>query len=304
MSSNNGRKQKGLSKGAPSMADVAWELPGYLMIIGGADRLDHTGTLAKLFLQLVERTERHSEQRDIVLVTTATRHPDILEKEYVRIFTRYGYDPARIHSPSLSNHEDAMDPHTMDLLSRAAGIFITGGDQYALTQVLDRSTAERAIMDSYGRGAVVAGTSAGATAMGRPMVVAGGGTGELRMGMVQMSNGLGWAGDDIIIDTHFGARGRFPRLAASVAEHPAALGVGIDENTCVLLDCHGRATIWGAGVVYFVDASHVAVNTAHGTFPGTPISVGPLQVAVLASGGEYDLRERRVLLEMGAPARV
>ncbi len=197
-----------------------------------------------------------------------------------------------------------MDQHTAQLLSRAAGIFVTGGDQYALTQALDHSRVEEAIMEAYGRGAVVAGTSAGATAMGKPMLVAGGGTGELRMGMVQMSNGLGWAGDDIIIDTHFGARGRFPRLAASVAEHPAALGVGIDENTCLLLDCHGHSIVAGAGVVYFVDASHAVVNTAHGTFPGTPISVGPLQVAVLSAGGEYDLRGRRVLLEMGAPSRV
>lgn len=286
------------------MADAPWQLPGYLMIVGGADRLDHTGTLAKLFLQLVERTERHSEQRGIVLVTTATRHPDILEKEYVRIYTRHGYDPARIHTPLLSNHDEAMDERTKDLLSRAAGIFITGGDQYTLTQVLDRSRAEKAIMEAYGRGAVVAGTSAGATAMGRPMVVAGGGTGELRMGMVQISNGLGWAGDDIIIDTHFGARGRFPRLSAAVAEHPAALGVGIDENTCVLLDCHGHAAVKGTGVVYFVDASRAVVNTAHGTVPGTPISVGPLQVSVLSSGGEYDLRTRRVLVEMGAPSGV
>lgn len=304
MSSNNGRRHKGLLTTAPSMADVPWELPGYLMIIGGADRLDHTGTLAKLFLQLVERTERHSEQRDIVLITTATRHPEILTNEYVRIFTRNGYDPARIHAPLIRNHEEAMDEQKAQLLGSAAGIFITGGDQYALTQVLDRSNAEKAIMEAYGRGAVVAGTSAGATAMGKPMLVAGGGTGELRMGMVQMSNGLGWAGDDLIIDTHFGARGRFPRLTASVAENPAALGVGIDENTCLLVDCHGHGVVAGAGVVYFVDASHSIVNTAHGTFPGTPISVGPLQVAVLAAGGEYDLRGRQVVLEMGAPSRV
>lgn len=304
MSSNNGRRHKGLLVNTPSVADVPWELPGYLMVIGGADRLDHTGTLAKLFLQLVERTERNSALRDIVLITTATRHPEILTNEYVRIFSRHGYDRERIHAPLIRNHEEAMDQQTMDLLGSAAGIFITGGDQYALTQVLDHSRAEEAVMDAYGLGAVVAGTSAGATAMGKPMLVAGGGTGELRMGMVQMSNGLGWAGDDLIIDTHFGARGRFPRLAASVAENPAALGVGIDENTCMLVDCHGHATVAGTGVVYFVDASHSIVNTAHGTFPGTPISVGPLQVAVLAAGGEYDLRSRRVLLETSVPTRV
>lgn len=304
MSSSNGKRNKGLLSAVPDMADVPWQLPGYLMIIGGADRLDHTGTLHKLFLQLVERTERNSEQRDIVVITTATRHPEILKQEYQRIFTRHGYDPAHLHAPLMRNHEEAMNEETMELLRGAAGIFITGGDQYALTQVLDRSRAEEAIMDAYGKGAVVAGTSAGATAMGRPMLVAGGGTGELRMGMVQMSNGLGWAGDDLIIDTHFGSRGRFPRLAASVAEHPAALGVGVDENTCVLLDCHGLATVAGTGVVYFVDGSHVDVNTAHGTYPGTPISVGPLQVVVLAAGGEYDFRTRRAVLEMGAHSQV
>ena len=129
-------------------------------------------------------------------------------------------------------------------------------------------------MTAYGRGAVVAGTSAGATAMGRPMIVAGGGSGELKMGMVQMSSGLAWAGDDLIIDTHFGARGRFPRLASAVAEHPAALGVGIDENTCLLVEYTGECSVAGTGVVYFVDGSHLTLNTAHGTHIGHPVRWG------------------------------
>lgn len=300
MSSSNGRAANGVD----AVAEQPWQTPGYLMIIGGADRLDQNGTIARLFLNLVERTERNSGQRDIVIITTATRHPEILTNEYIRIFTRLGVERERIHAPFIRNHEEAQDERTMRLLRDAAGIFITGGDQYTLTQVLDRSRAERAIMEAYGRGAVVAGTSAGATAMGRPMVVAGGGTGELRMGMVQMSNGLGWAGNDIIIDTHFGARGRFPRLTASVAEHPEALGVGIDENTCVLLESSGRCTIVGTGVVYFVDAAHTTVNTAHKSHSGTPISVGPLQVTVLAAGERYDLHARRLPLEVGVASKV
>lgn len=287
-----------------SAVSAPWKTPGYLMIIGGADRLDQNGTIASLFLQLVERAESNSKQRDIVIITTATRHPEILTAEYMRIFTRLGFDRSRIHSPYIRTFDEAQDERTMQLLSSAAGIFITGGDQYTLTQVLDRSRAERAMMAAYGSGAVVAGTSAGATAMGRPMLVAGGGTGELRMGMVQMSNGLGWAGEDIIIDTHFGARGRFPRLAASVAEHAEALGVGIDENTCVLLDSEGIGTIVGSGVVYFVDAASAGVNTAHGSHPGLPISVGPLQVTVLASGEQYDLYARRLVVEIEASSKV
>ena len=298
--------QNDSSRTAPfdALLNAPWVTPGYLMVIGGADRLDPDALIARLFLGLVDRVVSHSQQRDIVLVGTATRHPEILTTEYVRIFSRLGYDAKRIHAPLIRNRDEAHDPHNWQLLESAAGIFITGGDQYALTQVLDRTPCEQAIMQAYDRGAVVAGTSAGATAMGRPMVVAGGGSGELRMGMVQISNGLAWAGDNLIIDTHFGARGRFPRLAAAVAEHPEALGIGIDENTCLLVSSGGHCTVAGSGVVYFVDASHVQHNSTREAHSGQPISVGPLRVDVLSSGGEYNLSTRENLLAIGDACEV
>ncbi len=272
-----------------------WQTPGYLMIIGGADRLDARALLATIFLRLAERAEANSDLRDIVLVSTATRHPEILTGDYIRIFARLGLPRERLHAPLIRNRDEAHSAQNVHLLANAAGIFITGGDQYALTQVLDHTPVEEAIMSAYGRGGIVAGTSAGATAMGRPMIVAGGGSGVLRMGMVQMSGGLAWAGDDLIIDTHFGARGRFPRLAAAVAEYPAALGLGIDENTCLLVNGQGHATVVGAGVAYFIDASHLDLNSAPGSPPGQPISVGPLNVTILSANQQYDLRNRRVL---------
>jgi len=279
-------------------------MPGYLMIIGGADRLDPDALIARLFLGLVNRAVAHSQQRDIVIVGTATRHPEILTTEYVRIFSRLGYDAKRLHAPLIRNRDEAHDPQNWRLLENAAGIFITGGDQYALTQALDRTPCEQAIMQAYDRGAVVAGTSAGATAMGRPMVVAGGGTGELRMGMVQISDGLAWAGDNLIIDTHFGARGRFPRLTAAVAEHPEALGIGIDENTCLLVASGGHCTVAGSGVVYFVDASHAEHNSVREAHSGQALSVGTLRVDVLSSGGEYNLATRQNLLAIGEACEV
>lgn len=272
-----------------------WQTPGYLMIIGGADRLDTEHRLARLFLEVAHRAERHSDLNDVVIVSTATRHPEILTGEYIRIFTKLGVPVERIHAPYIRNRDEANDDEVVRLLSNAAGIFLTGGDQYTLTQMLDHTRAEESIRGAHGRGAVVAGTSAGATAMGRPMIVAGGGSGELRMGMVQMSRGLGWAGDDVIIDTHFGARGRFPRLASAVAEHPANLGIGIDENTCLLVDSAGHALVAGTGVAYFVDASHAQLNTAHGAHTGQPISVGALEVTVLAAGQRYEIQERHAL---------
>lgn len=281
-----------------------WATPGYLMIIGGADRLDPDALIARLFLGLVDRVTSHTDQRDIIIVSTATRHPEILTTEYVRIFSRLGYEANRLHAPLIRNRDEALDPQNWRLLENAAGIFITGGDQYSLTQVLDRTPCEQAIMQAYDRGAVVAGTSAGATAMGKPMVVAGGGSGELRMGMVQISDGLAWAGENLIIDTHFGSRGRFPRLTAAVAEHPESLGVGIDENTCLLVSSGGHCTVAGSGVVYFVDASHVRQNSAREAHSGQAISVGTLRVDVLSSGDEYNLATRQNLLAIGDTCEV
>jgi cyanophycinase len=274
-----------------------WHTPGYLMVIGGADRLDPEGRLARMFLHLADRAQANTDLRDIVLISTATRHPEILTQDYFNIYARLGADRSRVHAPLIRNREEALEGKYVDLISNAAGIFITGGDQYALTQALDRTPTEEAIRQAYGKGAVVAGTSAGASAMGRPMIVAGGGSGELRKGIVQLSHGLAWAGDDLIIDTHFGARGRFPRLAAVVAEHPAALGVGIDENTCLLVDGNGHALVVGAGVVYFLDAAGATLNTAPRAHTGEPVSVAPLNVTVLSAGQEFDLRTRKLLAQ-------
>jgi cyanophycinase len=271
-----------------------WRIPGYLMIIGGADRLDHEARLARLFLQLVDRVEAHSALRDIVLISTATRHPEILTNDYLNIYTRIGVPHSRIHAPFIRNRAEALEERNAELVRNAAGIFITGGDQYALTQTLDRTPVEEAIRAAYNSGAVVAGTSAGATAMGRPMIVAGGGSGELRKGMVQMSHGLAWAGDDLIIDTHFGSRGRFPRLSSVVAENPHALGVGIDENTCLLVGPDGQGLVVGAGVVYFIDASHTVLDSAPRVRTGQPISIASLNLDILAAGQVYDLRKRKL----------
>src|SRR5687768_17977245 len=91
------------------------------MVIGGADRLDPDALIARFFLGLVERVTSHSEQRDIVIVSTATRHPEILTTEYVRIFSRLGYEQKRLHAPLIRNRDEAHDPHNERLLESAAG---------------------------------------------------------------------------------------------------------------------------------------------------------------------------------------
>src|SRR6476661_2846698 len=92
-----------------------WQKPGYLMIIGGADRLDPESRLAKLFYGLVQRTEANSKLRDIVLVSAATRHPEVLAGEYVRILTRIGVPSDKIHAPYIRNRDEAHDADIVKL---------------------------------------------------------------------------------------------------------------------------------------------------------------------------------------------
>src|SRR5436309_2870825 len=105
------------------------------MIIGGADRLDPEARIARLFYALAQRAEANSGLRGVVLISTATRHPEILTGEYVRTFSKLGVPSDKIHAPLIRNHEEAQEEQHTRLLSNAAGIFITGGDQNTLAGV-------------------------------------------------------------------------------------------------------------------------------------------------------------------------
>jgi cyanophycinase len=261
---------------------------GTLLIVGGSERLDRDLTILREFVQLADAVP---DRRDLVILTAATGHPEILGGEYRDIFTRLGWNPRHIHMPEVATREHAEDRATAALLESAAGIYMTGGDQVALLDVLGRTAAETAMSAAYHAGAVIGGTSAGATAMGDPMIARGGGSGELRRGMVTIKRGMGLAGTDLFLDTHFGERGRFPRMCAALAEDPQALGVGIDENTALILRPRSRRVdVIGRGVVYFLDGQRADPITAP---LGAPVALTPLALHILTSGGGYDLATRR-----------
>lgn len=261
---------------------------GSLLIVGGSERLDKDLTILRTFIKLADAVPN---RRDIVILTAATGHPEILGGEYERLFSRLGWPPRHLHLPNLSTAREAADPDTADLLRRAAAIYMTGGDQVALLDVLGGSAAEAGLRAAYTAGAVVGGTSAGATAMGDPMIARGGGSGELRRGMITIQHGLGLAGQPMFIDTHFGERGRFPRMCAAVGEDPPALGIGIDENTALLLHPGSRVVeVMGHGVVYFLNGQEVAPPTVS---LGAPLPLTPLSLHILTSGARYDLTLRQ-----------
>jgi cyanophycinase len=262
---------------------------GTLLIVGGSERLDRDFTILRTFVQLADAVPG---RRDLVILTAATGHPEILGGEYRDIFAaQLGWNPRHIHMPEVGTREQAEDPATAALLAGAAAIYMTGGDQVALLDVLGHTATEAAMLAAYHAGAVIGGTSAGATAMGDPMIARGGGSGELRRGMVTIKRGMGLAGTGLFLDTHFGERGRFPRMCAALAEDPQALGVGIDENTALILRPQTRRVeVIGRGVVYFLDG-----HKAHAvTVPlGAPLPLTPVSLHILTNGDCYDLERRR-----------
>ncbi|HMA33116.1 MAG TPA: cyanophycinase [Chloroflexia bacterium] len=258
---------------------------GYLLIVGGSERLNKELRLLRTYLQLCDQVPG---RRDIVVIASATGHPEALGGEYLRLFRQIGWPPPLIHLPPLATRVDAADPGVAALIAGAAGIYMTGGDQVDLVDILMGTPAGDALWAAYRAGAVIGGTSAGATAIGDPMIARGGGSGELKRGEITLHPGFALAGHDLIIDTHFGRRGRFPRLVAAIAEQPTAMGIGIDENTALLIrPDNPHAEVLGNGVVYLVESP--ADPPTHDPHHGA-IGIAPLTLYILREGQRYELR--------------
>jgi len=222
--------------------------PGRLLIIGGAE-CRGSGLLER-FIELCG-----GEAARIVLVTTATGVPEEVHAGYDRVFRRLGAD--RTRELRLRGRSDADGDDAAKLLEDATGVFFSGGDQSRLRTLVGSRTNDilRGRLNA-GEGLVIAGTSAGATAMGRTMILGGEGPG-VSAAAVRTGPGLGLI-PKALIDMHFSERGRLPRLLSAVALDPDHLGVGIGENTGILVE-GSRFEVLGTGVATVADGQNATV---------------------------------------------
>jgi cyanophycinase len=255
--------------------------PGRLLIIGGAeDRCCGTGPLQR-FVELSGGSAAR-----IVLVTTATGAPDQVHADYERVFRRFGVE--RTVQLRLHGRSDADGDEAAKLLEEATGVFISGGDQSRL-RTLVSSRANDILRDRLAAadGLVIAGTSAGATAMGRTMILGGQGP-DVSASTVRTGPGLGLL-PKALIDMHFGERGRLPRLLSAVALDPDHLGVGIDENTAIVVS-GSSFEVLGTGVVTVVDADRATV--VHAAGEDDPTTLFDVRLHLLPAGCIFDLTDR------------
>jgi cyanophycinase len=257
---------------------------GPLIAIGGHE--DKEG--ARVILRAV--AERVTGGK-MVLATVASRQPEGYFESYQKAFADLGV--AELVELYVNDRGETHDPEKLALFDGAGAVFFSGGDQLRIASQIGDTPLERRVREIHERGGVIAGTSAGASVMSETMLVAGPSSESHRIGDLNMAPGLGLI-RDAIIDQHFAERGRIGRLLGAVAHNPRILGVGIDENTAIVLE-DDRFAVIGAGAVYVVDAEEVTQSNIAEARSDTALSLHDVRLHVLASGDSFDLASRAPL---------
>lgn len=259
---------------------------GPVMVIGGAeDKLGERIILSR-FVQLAGGDRAH-----IAVISTASSLGDAATDLYRHIFSRLG--AAKVTGLRPETREEANDPRTAEALKNATGIFMTGGNQLRLSSVIGGTALGAAILEAHGRGAVVAGTSAGASAVATHMMAFGSSGATPKHRMAHVSVGLGLL-VNVVVDQHFEQRTRLGRLLAVVAQSPALIGLGLDEDTAAIVDANDVLEVIGRGSVTIVDGSDVVTDAFQAT-GHKPMMLSNARLHSLPSGYRFDLRARRVL---------
>jgi cyanophycinase len=258
---------------------------GHLLVIGGAEDKFNERRILKKFLSLAG-----GEKAEVLIVPVASDFPEFAADIYTQAFRNLGVANPRVLR--ATSRQDIFHADAEELLGGVTGVFITGGDQMRLVSLLGGTKfADKLRHLVRNTDMVLAGTSAGAAGMSTSMIVRGESTSHPHKNSVRLSPGLGFL-KNIIIDQHFTERGRISRLITAVSYNPYNLGIGIDENTAIILNGRGTMEVYGAGSVTIVDGSQITYNEIAEVDEFQPFSICGVQLHVLRDGLIYDYRDR------------
>ncbi len=261
-------------------------MAGKLVVIGGAEDHERHCTILKTVVRLAPEKKPR-----VAVVAAAAADPAGAGRDYEKIFKELGAESVRVLK--VSSRAAAFDPSSAAVVQEAAVVFITGGDQLRLTSILGGTTLMKKIKERFENGLIVAGTSAGAAAMSGTMIIGGSAEQPPQRGQIQMSPGLGFL-PHLLIDQHFAQRGRFGRLIAAVALNPGLLGMGIDEDTAVVISERRWLEVIGSNGITIIDGSILAHTNVSETAPRETLTLSPLQIHILARGSRFDLLHHRI----------
>ncbi|HVD05151.1 MAG TPA: cyanophycinase [Gemmatimonadaceae bacterium] len=287
---SDGSNRSGNGNGAPRPSPTrggrrAGEASGTLVLIGGgcSAQGDALGTFV--------RCSKGNEGGRIVGFTTASADPMGAALAWRSDLKTAG--ATNVEIPLVDNRNAAQDERIAQMVREADGIFLGGGDQVHLVATIGGSRVGNAMRDAYRRGAVICGTSAGSAAL-TETILAGGEVDEMgKNSDMHIGPGLGLLGFRAMIDTHFAQRRRLHRLFVAIAANPDLMGLGIDEDTALVVRGH-LGEVVGKGSVTFVDGRGVRFDNADEVKTGSQLTLSYLRVGLVGPGYEFNLREREL----------
>jgi cyanophycinase len=282
-------------------------IKGKLIAIGGNEdkgteaepNFEQKNNLNFFELQILSRIVlemRKQKDSRIEVITSASSIPDEVGANYFYAFQKVGCNDVGVMH--IKNREDANRPEFLERIKKCDGVMMTGGNQLRLSTIFGGTQFLKVLHERLEKeDFVIAGTSAGAMAMSNTMIYQGSSAGALIKGEVKITTGLAFI-KDVIIDSHFDKRGRFGRLAQAVASNPSCVGIGLGEDTGVLITDNNHLEAIGSGLVVIVDGHDIHHSNIADLAEGSPISIENLIVHVMTRGNAYDLRERKFMPEL------
>lgn len=257
------------------------KISGNLIIIGGAEDKEGDKEILRKVCNSIKK------DNDLILIATiATEYPEEALKKYTEIFKHLGVN--NIKGLNIKDRKDSEKEENLNLIKNANLIFFTGGDQLRITSLIGGTSIYNEMKEAIDRGCVIVGTSAGASVMSDTMVVEGQDDGSPRKCTLKMAPGFGFV-KGIMIDQHFAQRGRIGRLLSGIAQNPEVLGIGIDEDTALVVRDNGEAQVIGNGAIYFLDARNITYSNVSEQYYDEVLSMFNVKLHILKEGDKFNL---------------
>ncbi|RNI30351.1 cyanophycinase [Rufibacter immobilis] len=237
--------------------------------------------------QILKRfvAELKGENPLVAVIPTASQEPELSAQDYVKVFSELGVK--NIQVLDIRNRQDAAQPDHLEVIKQAAGIMFTGGDQLRLTAIFGGTEILNLMKERYAfSDIIIAGTSAGAAALSTPMIYEGESQGGYIKGDVRITTGLEFL-KDVAIDTHFLTRGRIVRMTQAIATNPECIGIGLEEDTAILVTLGGNVEVVGSGLITVVDGMGITETNIYDIQNGEPFTTKGLRVHLLGDADEY-----------------
>jgi len=228
----------------------------------------------------------------IIIIPTASSIPVEVGENYLQAFGKLGC--TNLHVMDIRKRSQSEEQDNIDLIKNADCIMFSGGDQSKITQKIGGTTIHTILLDRFKKERIViAGTSAGAMCMSKEMITGGGIKEAFTKGAVGMGVGMSFI-PNLIIDSHFIRRGRFGRLAEAVAKFPKLLGIGLAEDTGLVIKNCNEVEVIGSGMVILFDPRKLKHNNEKRVDIGSPMSLTNLKTHILANGDRFNIKKKKI----------